>query len=501
MTRIKKCQRRLLPNTGSNSCAPHQQSRLMATSGIAFLSVVSAFTASPPTLLVNSGQHLHAAIRFAKKEGTDIQSRVNGGNEDASSTQSSSSFSSNVFIVDDLDKPSTAEQRSSEENEDANFEQTDGTFSSSRIFIVDEVKKLGVRTTKDVGSDESSSEAQHLTDLFISTHDTKRNISSPFYQNIDYFLKYIPIVSPVFAYLTYEQTAKIFDIVIEALSERNWYAVDGGQYQTQIITPAVNGIVVPAISILFATLIANTVSTLRQRQLDIRITLNTEAGELRVLQAMVDSFPEAVQADTRISGMDSQDRCRSYLIQYTNRLLAESQPEVEIDNLMFTGSMDSELIGLVVELNKITTTCVDGSIPQPILSESYAAVTRLNAQRSTRISAIQSTYPALHYVILSLLAASICTCFVIESDQQLLIFLTAVQLKILWTMLIGTFSALGVVCYDLGDPFRGYYQITKSLNQLNTIRDAIKASDQMKKAEKDGARGKRELICFENDRL
>lgn len=45
--------------------------------------------------------------------------------------------------------------------------------------------------------------------------------------------------------------------------------------------------------------------------------------------------------------------------------------------------------------------------------------------------------------------------FLMETNQELLIFLSAIQLKILWGMLIGTFSALGVVNYDMVDPFRG----------------------------------------------
>ena len=42
-----------------------------------------------------------------------------------------------------------------------------------------------------------------------------------------------------------------------------------------------------------------------------------------------------------------------------------------------------------------------------------------------------------------------------ETNQDLLLFLSAIQLRILWSMLIGTFSALAVVNYDMRDPFRG----------------------------------------------
>lgn len=203
-----------------------------------------------------------------------------------------------------------------------------------------------------------------------------------------------------------------------------------------------NGVVIPSISILFATLISNTVSSLRQRVLDIREAINMEAGDLRVLTTMVDSYPNDCE----------KDKCRSYLIQYTSRLIAESRPGVKINSLEPTG-MDSEMYGMLGQLNEIARSDVD--VHGSLLAESYGAVMRLNNERCRRISALQSTYPSLHYVIVSMLAVSICVAFLMETNQELLIFLNSIQLRILWTMLIGTFSALAVVCYDLCDPFAG----------------------------------------------
>ena len=297
--------------------------------------------------------------------------------------------------------------------------------------------------------------------------------------NIDVIIKWVPILSPIIAFFTYEITAEAFDRVIEYISDRTWVAVDGGQYQTQIITPAVNGIVVPAIALLFATLISNTINTLRQRQLDIRTALNMEACEMRTLQSVVDSFPKCIT---------EKNNLREYLIQYASRLIAESKPGVRIIDLEFSGSIDSELNGFLGKLNEINVLSFSGTsgpngangdasaLPPSLLSECYAAVTRLNSERSSRISALQSTFPRLHYVILSLLAASICVAFLMESDQAIQIFLNAVQLRILWAMLVGTFSALAVVSYDLEDPFRGSYQISSTVDQFHTIRDALRAS-------------------------
>jgi len=282
-------------------------------------------------------------------------------------------------------------------------------------------------------------------------------------QLIDAFLFYIPILSPILAFFTYETVAAVSDDTIHFLAQNTWVAVDGGIYEAKMIAPAINGVVVPAITILFATLLSNTFTTLRQRQQDVRTAINTEAGELRVLSSMVDSFEPK----------STQRQCRSYLLQYTSRLIAESQQGNKFQNLV---AGDSEMNGFLTTLNGMTRS----ETPSIIVSESYAAVTRLNSERSQRISSLQSTFPALHFGILTALAISICLAFLMETNLDVLIFLNAIQLKILWTMLIGTFSALGVVCYDLGDPFRGSYQIGKTVNQLYTIRDVVRAAGNMR---------------------
>ena len=293
---------------------------------------------------------------------------------------------------------------------------------------------------------------------------TQENQNTEVLEFVDRVLIWLPIVAPVVAYLSYEQVAALSDWVIELLSNKNFVVVDGGAYEGKIIAPAINGVVVPSISILFATLISETITSLRQRQQDIRTTINMEAGELRVLQAMVDAFPP----DSLV-----QARCRSYLIQYTSRLIAESQP-ASAEQIELACGADSEMTGFLATLNQVNE---QSKVPEIVLKESYGAVARLNSQRSHRISSLQSTFPALHFVILTVLAGSICFSFLLETNQDILIFLNAVQLKLLWSMLVSVFAALGTVCYDLVDPFRGSYQISKAtVGQLYTIRSALRAS-------------------------
>ena len=328
-------------------------------------------------------------------------------------------------------------------------------------------------------------------------------------RTLDLTLRYIPFVMPLVAYSTYETTAKMFERIVQVISDNNWVAVDGGQYQANIITPAINGLVVPSIALLFATMMSNTINTLRNRQLQIRTSLNTEANDLRMLGTMVESLPSDLT--------NVKNHLREYLIQYASRVIAESRPGLSMDIQMLIGSMDNEMNGFLSVWNTLSmssygTMYVDTMLPasnytvseanfhsyqnrlrltrnqlkgaspflsSPIFTEVYDALTRLRHERSIRLSALQSTYPVLHYVILSLLAGSICTVFLMETNQDLLIFLSAVQLRILWMMLIGTFSALAVVNYDMRDPFRGSYNVAVSVDQFYTIREAIRATIQM----------------------
>ena len=287
----------------------------------------------------------------------------------------------------------------------------------------------------------------------------------------------IPTIVPILAFFCYEPLANSFESFLDVVETKNWVAVDGGAYQAKVIAPAINGVVVPSIAILFATLTSTTISTLRARQVDIRRAINTEAGELRALECLLEAFPAG----------KVKDRCRSYLIQYSSRIIAESSPDIGAgENVVNPGrSMDSELNAFMNVLNKDTNgsnedeCLIEAAIPPHILSEVFSSVSKLRDQRHLRITALQSTYPALHYTILYLLALSICVAFLMETDQEYLVFLNAVQLKFLWSFLVGTFVSCFVVLADLGAPFSGSYQISASVDQLHTIRQQLQAAVQM----------------------
>ncbi|KAL3931861.1 MAG: hypothetical protein SGBAC_011116 [Bacillariaceae sp.] len=303
---------------------------------------------------------------------------------------------------------------------------------------------------------------------------------------MDKILQFAPFFLPVVAYNLYDPTAIAFAALIDFLTTNNWVAVDGGAYQAMIIAPVINGVVVScklneyddhmkhdacpqfhlrfhsykAISLLFAIQIGLTISKLWQRKNDIQLCITLEASKLMMLRNLLSDFP---------STNETQEKCIFYLLQYTSRLISECHETVNI-GLPDISQTDSELIGCMEELNKAASASPSSGYCTLLLDQSMAAVDSLGQSRSRRISALQSTFPLLHYVLLGTLALSICFAFLMETDQDILVFLNAIQLRLLWTMLVATFSALGLVCYDLGHPFRGFYQISDSVKELYDVR-------------------------------
>lgn len=316
-------------------------------------------------------------------------------------------------------------------------------------------------------------------------------LSSPTFW--DKLLQSKPIIVSLFAFGTYDPTAHLFQSTIQFLqsTENKWVAVDGGAYQALIIAPAINGVVVPAMSLLFATMIATTINTLKQRQREIQLCMHIEAAQLRILSICLDDeHNSAVVGHSAGRGRllqaheQSLSKCQRYLWQYTSRLLEEAGGNICFEER----SMESELSGVVSELHVMaatrTTTPMTGTavavgssqVSPMVWNQAMQACQILIEQRAKRITALQSTFPNLHFAVLVVLGASILVAFLIETDQDILVFLNAIQLRLLWSILMGTMSVMGLVCYDLSNPFRGSYQISKRssmMDQLRTIRQGI----------------------------
>ena len=169
---------------------------------------------------------------------------------------------------------------------------------------------------------------------------------------------------------------------------------------------------------------------------------------------------------------------RVFLRKYVVRLIKESRPGSIVDALP---SGSRETLTFETELSAISakfySALSSSSCSRPLADSALAILSRLSENRARRVSCLQTTFPPLHYGILSLLALSISSCFLLETDQEALAFLNAVQLKLLFTMLVGTFSSLAVVCFDLSDPFGGSYSIGSTVLQLFMLRDSFNENE------------------------
>ena len=58
--------------------------------------------------------------------------------------------------------------------------------------------------------------------------------------------------------------------------------------------------------------------------------------------------------------------------------------------------------------------------------------------------------------------------------QDVLLFLAPLQLRLLFSVLVGALTSTACICIDLNDPFRGAFQITPSSEQLVVVRDQLK---------------------------
>ena len=201
----------------------------------------------------------------------------------------------------------------------------------------------------------------------------------------------------------------------------------------------VNGPVITSISVLFATLVSTTVSSLHARQMEIKSWYTKQVDELRLLQVILKQMPPSLRQDAR-----------THVHEYVDRLVGDKRGE------KITHELDPSLRNLLLLLQQAM---MDTSTNMPLLNMAYEVVTRIQQARCSRWTALQTKFPAMHYVTLTLLALAICVSFLVATDQSQNIF-ESVQVRILWTILIGGFTSLAVVCYDLSSPFVGAYQVS-----------------------------------------
>jgi len=76
----------------------------------------------------------------------------------------------------------------------------------------------------------------------------------------------------------------------------------------------------------------------------------------------------------------------------------------------------------------------------------------------------------LYEQVLAALSVSICLTFLLESNQLVNQYLNSIQLRCLFALLVGVFSATATLCIDLRDPFSGSFSVAGTSAQVGDLR-------------------------------
>ena len=339
-------------------------------------------------------------------------------------------------------------------------------------------------------------------------------------EKFDFVLAALPLILPITAFVGYDEVRAFTTWVIDN-GPGNWYAIDGGKEQVTRLQPVINGVVLPSISIALGTLSATTISSLRDRKIALREAIHKEACLLDVLLS---------GALTIFDGRRREGERQSALMAlqgYCSRLITESTARIDMESVARLGASDSEIRAFVRVLHRsppirdsIDATgaplafhegALAGFQPptparrqtrytseaaeeaasrletaiEPRFTDAVAFNLQINSKelmmvRAARLSLLQTSFPPIHWVCMGLLGASIVLLFLIETDEQALQFLDLLQLRAIFTVLIGALTAIASICIDLNDPFRGSFRITQSAAQLCTPANptaALRASE------------------------
>jgi len=198
-----------------------------------------------------------------------------------------------------------------------------------------------------------------------------------------------------------------------------------------------------------------------------RALINKEVCELRLLRrAVFGMFGTRQHARRRIQALE-------LMRGYTEQLESESTAGgVDgLNDLQLRGGIAvNELDSMAEMLHGI-----DGAAAsrQGSVGVAETLIVSLNGHRSNRVALLLSGFPTIHWGILGALSASVCVTFLLVSDQEVLQYLNSVQLRALFSILVGVLSGTAALCLDLADPFRGSFCISSAASQLGDLKVAL----------------------------
>ena len=188
---------------------------------------------------------------------------------------------------------------------------------------------------------------------------------------------------------------------------------------------------------------ATTISSLYDRQTKLAQTVVAVQEQVQHVALLVDGLPDP-----------------GYRVQVQN-LLSDYVQAVyqDFDQHGVTGDTLSQpqLVALVLVLNDYVN---DATAPtNGLVWQVYSGVDAIKSRSADFRSALHATFAPGHYANMVALAVTILFVFLLETDQDAVQFLLGFQLSICWALLVGTYSLLAVVIYDLTTPFAGVFRV------------------------------------------
>ena len=266
-----------------------------------------------------------------------------------------------------------------------------------------------------------------------------------------------PLAAAMTSFWLYPQTSLWFHQTVTYLSDNKWEPVDGGQLQWSILLPALNGVVMTAISLLYANLISTTGTQLRNRQMMVHSSLTSEVEGLRGLLQLVHYYPD-IPYDPK--GPISKAHFAHHIRDYLQVLVEETdQAQQQRVDALQTASHPLSKYRDGLHALSMTTDNAGNSVHPNILERSYESLQQICTARAARVTAMQTKFPDLHYVTITALTVAILFIFLLETDRKVILFLDKFQIRAVWGLLVGTLTAIYCIGIDLAQPFLGTYTV------------------------------------------
>lgn len=266
----------------------------------------------------------------------------------------------------------------------------------------------------------------------------------------------IPATACLVYFFSFEWLSLGFFRLVQRMSQQTWLPtqLDDINLQTNVVTQVVNGPVITSVSVLFASLVGLTISNLHKRQAEIHRSLVAEVHSLRELYYLLTSsavephvHPERLHLAQSLVNDHIDDLFSIKFSTPNDRQDAHAYIESGLPRLMLWSIQELTRRRISPPAHYITSQVRD-------------LVKLIMEERTRRWMALQAVpFPLFHYFTLALLAMGIVVSFLVATSQAEFLFLKGLPIKILWSVLMTSFTALGVVCFDLASPFGGAYHI------------------------------------------